>query len=95
VGWSGKGESGRRKAWGQWVWVSDLVLDFRATIWVVAEVKDAISVLTYVSRGTIVLGKSWGRVRAKVISNANVFSIVLCLGDIVILCFDVMGSRGC
>jgi len=56
---------------------------------------DADSVLTYVSRGTIMLGKWWLVVHAKVISNANVFSIVLCLGDIVILCFDVMGSRGC
>ena len=56
---------------------------------------DAVSMLTYVSRGTIMLGKSWGMVRAKVISNAKVLSIVLCLGDIVILCFNVMGSHGC
>ena len=35
---------------------------------------DAISVLTYVSRGTIMLGKLWGLAYAKVISNANIVS---------------------
>ena len=42
-------------------------------------VGDADSMLTYVSRGTIVLGKWWELAYAKVISNANILSSWCCV----------------